>query len=183
MSDSPRKVIITEDIQNPTQEARDPNSESKHSLSNLEALGFDSAHEAQLNVQGLGKVEEIANYQFLNVVTEDITLLNHKYHAEDIKAALKASLNYETPNNGVLTFDDNLVLSDDDLQTVVSNFSDDTVALLRNNETFSYLELIDQHNHNCSCQIHMLNDSLYKINHNEVDQILINYVENHTHKN
>lgn len=115
--------------------------------------------------------EEVKNYEILNVVTEEITMLSPAQEENALKKILGDSL----LDHSSITSSKNILPNSDITSAIDAFTSDYSKAFVHNIEDFSYIEIVDQGNN--TYNLHMQGEELNKLNSNDLDTILINLIE------
>lgn len=121
---------------------------------------------------------EVPNYEFLNVVTEDLTLLDGFNHVHNLKDLLDCSLHTDSTIAPL----DKTVISDQELEKVIADFNCETSkTIIRNTEDLSYVELVD-YSSCASCHFQVQDAQFYRLDHTDIDQLLRQHLEDNTHR-
>lgn len=149
---------------------------SYNNLPNGDIFNNGSELENILKDEALSNYEEINDYSFLNVITEEITSLDSVKGADNIKEILKNSL-VDIGSNRL----HNNIVSDNNFTNLIQHFDNNEYkAFLHSVDNISYLEFIDQNDDSYSVQLQ--HDGYYNLDTAVLDNILINVIENNSNK-
>lgn len=120
--------------------------------------------------------EEVNDYSFLNVITEEVTTVDSLQDINSIKTILSNSF-LDTENNKSL--DSNLY--DNQINDLIKNLDNNQYkAVMHSIDNNSYLELVGQNNDSYTVQLH--GNSFFAEDNISIDNILTCLIENHSHK-
>lgn len=141
------------------------------------SINTNSTDDAPINISD--NYEEVEDYSFLNIVTEEIVSVNSPLDVAHLKNILQDS--FDDVQDNVNSVNENkLNLNHVDFQNIVSNLDEasDYKVFLHNVSDIEFLQAI---NHDHAYNIQVDNDNVSQVNNEGIDTIL-NHVIDHQNK-
>lgn len=149
---------------------------SSHVDISYDSLSGSSSEEEHSDKRSVSNYEEVNDYSFLNIITEEITTVDSIKDINGLKSILNNSL---TETNNSKSLDSSVY--DNQISNLIKNLdNNEYTAVMHNIDNNSYLELVDQNNDSYTVQLQ--GNNFYSENNINIDSILTFLIEDHTHK-